>query len=110
MFILREFQIINTAHVITIDQEFDGDRTSPNQITFRMVDESTIVFYFKTVKEKDIAFLSIIQSLERGRPFCYLDRDIEQYQIVEKVKKEESKREKEETKVRKQRLKDVGHG
>lgn len=84
MFVIKNYQIINIDHVLRIEVRYhdplENDEGHYVLDFFYSNDKKTTLF-FSDEYQRDLAFLSIIQSISQGITTCYLDSDISKYQV-----------------------------
>lgn len=79
MFIIKDEVIINSDNVERIQKL--GETMEPYSLLFSFVKSKEMVIDFDSKYERDLAFLSILQSVSQGLTTCYLDSDVSKYQV-----------------------------
>ena len=79
MFIIKDEVIINSENVERIQKL--GETMEPYSLLFSFVKSKEMVIDFPSKYDRDLAFLSILQSISQGLTTCYLDSDISKYQV-----------------------------
>lgn len=99
MFIIKDYNIINTDHVIKIQTRYEDELDKESFVIDLFLSDETIeTLHWKTEKERDLAFLSILQSIGQNLATCYLDQNVSRYIVIEAIAKENKKKPKKDKK------------
>lgn len=79
MYVIKDFMMINMSQVNHVIKCLSNSENIPFCILFMYSDRTSQVFYFENEYERDLAFLTIMQSLSQNLAICYLDSDTTKY-------------------------------